>query len=407
MSRKKRYNPKRRGAVVVLVAVALVTLFMCASLAIDVGYICALTAEQQNNADASALAGASGLQDEDAAEADRRAFEFLALNQRPQGYESLDDQLVEYGWWDSVNLVFNAVDDLDDAFAVRVRAARNDARLFFAPLMGHSSTDVSRFATAVGSKPCGGIWGLEGITAGSVNTDSYDSTEGPYAVGTAGDHGSLCSGRGITVEGSFDVNGDIMTGLGYPLIVNGSSGRVTGLTTSGIEDIEPPPADLGDAVYTNDNAAIGLTENGRSPWARGGGWNLRVSGDNLTIPGGTYYFDSIALSGGATLTTDGPVTFYVGGDIDATGGALLNSGQDPSALTIMSLGDNVKLAGGSVFYGSILAPLAEVKVTSNAEYFGALVARFVKLGGDFTAHVDESLPLAQPWFTPPPPILVE
>jgi hypothetical protein len=170
---------QRRGAVIVLVVVSLATLLICAALAIDVGFICALTAEQQNNADASSLAGASGLREATWEEAQQRALEFLALNQTPQKYLSLDDQIIEFGWWDSVAMKFYPADDLDKAFAVRVRAARNGAGLFFARIMGHHTTDVSRVAVALGSKPCGGIWGLEGIRFGSIQTDSFDSTVSP------------------------------------------------------------------------------------------------------------------------------------------------------------------------------------------------------------------------------------
>ena len=118
--------------------------------------------------------------------------------------------------------------------------------LFFAGLAGHPETDVWRSATSGGSKPCAGIWGLEGIKAGSISSDSFNSTVGPYDATTAGNQGNLCSARGITVEGSFEVDGDVMTGFGYPLVVNGSSGQITGLTTSRITDVEAPSFDFGD-----------------------------------------------------------------------------------------------------------------------------------------------------------------
>ena len=397
---------RRRGVVIVLVAASLLTLLLFACLAVDVGYICALTAEQQNNADATALAGASGLQDEDWREAHNRSINTLELNQTPQGFHSLHDQIIEFGWWNPADNTFNLVDDLEEAFAIRVRAARNNTQLFFAGLAGIMETDVWREAVSVGSKPCGGIWGLEGITAGSISTDSFDSTVGSYDEATAGHKGNLCSARGITVEGSFEVDGAVMTGFGYPLVVNGVAGQITGLTTSSIRDVEAPPAEFGDVAVTNNNGDITLTDGGTSPWIHDG-WDLKVTSDNLTIPGGTYYFDSISLSGGATITLDGPVVFYVAGPINATGGALLNMAQDPSALTIISSGSDIKLAGGVDFHGSILAPYAEVKLTGNAHYYGALVARFVKMAGDFSAHVDESLPLSKAWLAPPAPTLVK
>ena len=108
MNRSTRGNQsnRRRGAVVVLVAVSLITLFIFAALAVDVGYICALTAEQQNNADATALAGAGGLQDDDWKAALRHAKYILGKNQQPQGYRSLEDQIIEVGIWNSVTQEF-------------------------------------------------------------------------------------------------------------------------------------------------------------------------------------------------------------------------------------------------------------------------------------------------------------
>ena len=398
---------QREGAVIVLVVVSLLTLLVCAALAVDVGYICALTAEQQNNADAASLAGASGLQDEGWEAGYGRALENLGLNQKPQGYLSLDDQVIELGWWDSVAQTFNPVDDPEDAFAVRVRAARNNANLFFARVMGHDKTDVRRSAVALGSQPCGGVWGLEGIRFGSIQTDSFDSTVAPYSETNAGDNGNLCSGRGIEGDGSFEVNGDVMTGYGYQLLIDGISGQITGLTSSTVGPVEPPPYGFGNVAVVNDNATIGLTDRGVSPWGRGTLALSFGSSDNLTLAGGTYYFNSIALTGGATITVTGPATFYVTGNISASGGALLNSTGNPGVLSIICTGKEVKFGGGVDFHGSILAPLATVTIGGNAEYYGALIGRRLVLNGDITIHVDESLPLNKPWHDPAPPVLVQ
>ena len=48
MESKRLRVSRRRGVVIVPVTICLVTLFLCAALAVDVGYICALTTEQQN-----------------------------------------------------------------------------------------------------------------------------------------------------------------------------------------------------------------------------------------------------------------------------------------------------------------------------------------------------------------------
>lgn len=399
---------RRRGAVAALVAISMVTLILFASLAVDVGWICTLCAEMQNTADAGALAGAIALRQEDSDGAIARAYEILGRNLRQLGYGSLDDQVVEIGRWDSVHQTFTALDpaEWEDAFAVRARARRPDAPLFFAAIIGRYSTDVWREAVAAGSGPCEGIWGLEGVTVGSVHTDSYNSTEGAYVEAMAFENGDVCSGRGVTVMGSKEIEGDIMAGLGYGVTVNGASGFITGITTSTLEGVAPPSVAPGDIAYTNDNAVIGLTDDGRSPWKKSG-WHLdTAANDELVIPPGEYYLDSIRLTGGSTIVITGPTTIYVSGDIDAIGGAFVNTTMDPANLTIISLGSNVKISGGAGFYGAIVAPYAEVTLSGNdTGFYGAVIGQTVALKGDFAFHVDESLVWTK-MFKPPPPMLV-
>ena len=64
-STTKRVPKRRRGAVAVYVAVSIITLLLFASLAVDVGWICALVAEMQNTADAGALSGALALHEDE------------------------------------------------------------------------------------------------------------------------------------------------------------------------------------------------------------------------------------------------------------------------------------------------------------------------------------------------------
>lgn len=397
---------RRRGVTIVLVLVILPVLFICAALAIDVGHVAAVVVEQQNTSDAASLAGASGLQEDDSTAAFRRTYAMISRNQRFQGYHSLEDQIVQLGRWDSVTQVFTLADDLDDAFAVRVRAFRSNTQYFFAGVMGLYSTDVSREAVAVGSRPCRGIWGLEEVTAGSIYTDSYDSTESTYDSLTAGDDGDICSGGSITLSGSFDINGDVMAGFGHPFTIKGNSGTTTGLTTSSVDEVPEFPVELGDVVYSNDNDLIGLTDDGRSPWKKAG-WNLDIQGtDNLTLDPGTYYFDSMTIGGGSSLTVVGPTTIYVSGAVKASGGTIVNETQDPANLTILSTGSELKLGGGTAFYGTIVAPYADVVLSgSSSSFYGALVGKTVDFNGGFEIHIDESLPILDA-FAAPPPMLV-
>jgi hypothetical protein len=399
---------RRRGAVVVFVAVSMITLLLFAALAVDVGWICTLCAEMQNTADAGALAGAIALREEDSDAARARAYEILGENLRRLGYGSLEDQVVEIGIWDSVTQKFMALDPADwgDAFAVRVRARWPEAPLFFAAIAKRYSTDVYRDAVAVGSGPCEGIWGINGVTVGSVHTDSYDSTEGPYDEYTANRNGDICSGRYVTIGGSKEIEGEVMAGFGYGVTVNGGSGYITGMTSSNIQGIGPPNVDPGDAAFINDNELIDSTERGDSPW-KGAGWALdTAANDTLEVPPGTYCLDSIRLTGGSTIAISGPTTIYVRDTVDAIGGAFVNETGDPANLTIIALGPDVKISGGAGFYGSIIAPNADVTLSGNdTGFWGAVIGDRVMLKGDFDFHVDESLAWTK-MFTPPPPMLV-
>jgi hypothetical protein len=394
---------------VVFVVVMLATLFVCAALSIDVGQICAVAAEQQNTADAGALAGSTLLQEKRSEDVIEDVEKLIARNQRFQGYESIEDQVIELGQWDSVNHVFTALspDEWErGAFAVRVRAYRNNLKHFFAGVMGRKATDVSREAVAVGSRDCRGIWGLEGIKAGSIVADSYDSTDGAYDGLTARDNGDLCSGRGITIMGSIDLHGDAMSGFGYPVSVSGSSGEITGITTSRLDDPPAVTVDLSAVEYSNDNHLIGLTSDGRSPFRSP--YYVDISGGaTLELPPGTLYFDSIKLSGGASLTVVGTTTIYVKGNIDATGGTILNKTRSPNDLTIYCTGSAIKLGGGTAFYGGIVAPEADVTLSgTSGTYYGVLIGKTVTFNGGYTIHVDESSPLLDLMPKGPPPMLV-
>ncbi|MCH7596580.1 MAG: hypothetical protein IID35_08475, partial [Planctomycetes bacterium] len=236
---------RRRGAVVAFVAISLVTLLLCASLAVDVGYICALTAEAQNNADAAALAGASALK-ESTSDFRARALDMLARNQATQGFQSLDDQIIEAGRWDKATMTFSSLPDSQSASAnaVRVRSVRADVALYFASVMGHDTTTVQREAVALVTPSCQGIWGIDSVTVpGSVTIDSWDSTTGPYDPGTHNHNGDVCSNGTVTVSGSADVFGDV---LASDIILNGGALTISGFTEETVNLAIAPPPNFGD-----------------------------------------------------------------------------------------------------------------------------------------------------------------
>jgi hypothetical protein len=384
------------------------TLMIFASLAVDVGYICALTAEAQDNADAGCLAGASAIHEGAYDNYKYRALELITQNQKYQGFSSSEDQIIEIGRWDRSTETFSTLDGEDGVSkvnAIRVVAKRNNAPLFFASVIGHDTTDVWREAVAMVAPTCGGVWGLEEVKVpGNVLVDSYYSTEGAYSAGSAYENGDVCSNGPLTVAGSIEIHGDT---LGAPVVVSGGKALITGYIDELTSPVTIPAVDFGDVDTNNDNATIGLTDLGNDPFPFGN-WELQIkANDNLTLTGGKYYFTSIGFDAAkhsqvpGSITVTGPTEMYVLGNIGLTAQGTFNTLADPHNLSIYCAGTSVSITGGAEFYGTITAPNADVVMAGNADMYGALIGKTVKLAGSFNFHVDESLPLVHSLKKPP------
>ncbi len=384
---------ERRGVVAVVVVVMLTTLLMFGALAVDVGYICALTAEMQNTADAGALAGASALRAGVYDEWDDRAYSVISMNQEHQGFQSLDTQTVELGRWDKPTMTFTAMDPTlaASANAVRVVSRRNDVSLFFAPIIGHNATDVAREAVALVTPSCAGLWGLSDVTVpGSVSIDSFNSTGGDYDAMAANADGDLCSNGTITVQGNATIEGDV---LAIEVVLNGGSMDISGVSEEADLAVTADAVDFGDVATVNDNALIPLTDNGAVAFNAADKFLKIPANDNLTLPAGTYYMKNITFDSPSTLSIAGPVTIYMYGDFDASGSGTINTTMNPADFTIMSSGTTVTIQGQVSFYGTIYAPNATVLLRGNADYYGAILADSIDFGGNFSFHLDESINL--------------
>jgi hypothetical protein len=392
-----RSIPCRRGAVVPLVAIAIVVLLSFVALAVDGGLIYFATSQMQRAADASALAGASGLMDGGSV-ARQRSIESAGRNQVIGHAVSSQELDVVIGNWSGADRLFTETPDegVDDVLpnAVHVTGDRPNIGLFFAPVMGTSVTHVRRGAVAVsGAGNCAGVWGLEGVTTdGDILTDSYDPEAGHYGPGNMRPHGDICSCGDIIVNGSGNIHGDTIYGEGHAFIPYGTSYEVTGVIDDHYCETPSFDVDYADAAINNDNATIGRTFRGRDPF-NGSHWDLYVSGnDHLTLNGGTYYFTSALLEGQAYLEILGPTTIYVdGGPATFTGGGVINTTQEAGDLIIYANGDTVNLSGNSAFYGGVVAPQSTVILEGTTDFFGTILARVLDIDGDATIHVDEAL----------------
>jgi hypothetical protein len=385
---------RRRGGVAPLVAIALVMLLSFVALAVDAGYIYVSRAQMQRAADASALAGASALLEGDDA-AIARALE--AADRNPVGGTpvSPEEATVIIGSWEAVAGEFYPESEYDRVSpnAVRVIGTRLDVPLFLARIMGASTTDVIRDATAVsGGGICAGVWGLEGVGGqGTINTDSYNADDGPYGSGKINGHGDICSCQDIDLGGDVEIHGDVVWGEGYSLNTSGSSYEIWGHKHWQRCADFVPPFDMEGAADDNDNDTIGLTDHGDSPF-RGHGCDLDLREyDNLTLNGGRYYFTSMTLRAQSTLTIAGPTEIYVSGPAKLAGGGIVNVSEDPADLVIYSTGNTMDLSGNEGFYGAVIAPTTHIELVGTGDFYGTILGRTVEANGTAFVHVDERL----------------
>jgi hypothetical protein len=378
----------------VLVAVSMILLLSMVALAVDIGLIYVAVGEMQNTADASALAGASGLVEHAVR---TRVHEYGALNpvlRRPVLPSELD---VTIGNWDGILRTFTPTPDegVNGVLpnAVRVEGTRENIALYFAPVIGHYFSQAQRAATALGGGGrCAGIWGLDGVLVnGDVVTDSYDSNAGPYGPGNIRPNGDLCSCRDIKTHGGVSIEGDAMYGEGYAFLPTGSSYEVLGYVGPHYCTSPNINVDYAGAALANNNSLIPQTYLGHKA-LNGQSKLLRLtSDDHLTLPPGTFYFSSVTLLGQSYIEITGPTTIYIDGNAVLTGGGVVNVTGDPRNLTLYVRGPDIKLGGTATFYGSLVAPTATVTTLGTFNAYGTLLSQYLECLGDAQFHVDEGL----------------
>lgn len=390
----------RRGNVIVLAALLMTLLVGLVAFAIDCGIIVLARTQLQSAADAGAMAGAAALSDgpTDAQTAAQSAAQANVVGGASVSVvPALDIQL---GTWDKDALTFTTLigDAQAAANAVRVTCQVNHTRgnslkLFFAPIFGFSSSDVSALATATrASVNCGPFVGLNYVTiSGGSYTDSYNSDNGAYTYGAAGDKGHVCSNGKITLSGGATVvNGDAHPGTASTVSMSGGS-SVVGSTKPLESPLTEPAVNPGDAATANNNANIPKSAQNKAPLDADGDFKLS-GGDMVTVPPGTYYFSTLTLSGGASISITGKTIIYVTGNVDVSGGSILNSTQLPVNCQLYGMGSKVVLSGSSQWYGVVYAPTADItRSGGSSDFFGMAVGKSLTLSGGGGCHYDESL----------------
>jgi len=232
-----------------------------------------------------------------------------------------------------------------------------------------------------------GLWGIDSLTGnGGVVVDSFDPAKGLWDEDTNnGDRGSIGSNLDIVSNGNIEVNGDVGYGPLGSYTVNGGAGIVTGGTYKLPEPRYFPP--LPD--FTVGSTTINATSTtSLSPGLYG---TLRMNnGDVATLSGGTYYFDDIAMTGGAIVVT-GPVTIYVKSGLSIAGQGIIHPvGTDPQDVKILYSGTSTaSLVGGSEAFIELYAPEATVTLGGGGEHHGSFIGKDLVIGGDAHIHFNE------------------
>jgi len=230
------------------------------------------------------------------------------------------------------------------------------------------------------------------ISGGGI-TDGYNSGYGPYDPAAIDSTGSIATNGNIVLSGgSTVVKGDAAAAG------TNSGGSVTGTRTGGATPFPAP-------------ATLACPAGGYTPSVPGGAgisYNpatgvLTVSGGkNITLSypaAGYYYFSSMVLSGGSTVTMNAGgahVDIYIDNKLDLSGGGIINTASLPPALSVWACGNPASpqgwtLSGGSGAYFSVYAPNHAITVSGSGDIYGALVGASLTSSGGSKIHYDEGL----------------
>ena len=376
-----RASPRRRGSALVYVTSAMVALLAFASLAVDVGHVYVVKSELQLAADAAARYGATGIE---LGVSTAQSYAVDAANDNnADGTAVVIDPAadVEFLHWNKSDRTYVVLSGpaRSTANALRVTASRTAAngggvQLMFSRVLGKTSQDVRASSIAyIEQRRPSGIIGLSGITLNN-NTfvASYNSAANTNPnASTASSSGSLGSNGTITGGSNNTVQGNVALGPSAPsptgVTISGSTVRLGSPLTA--------PADPAWTPVTNPN---GIPQ------------NYTASG-SVTLPGGTYWFTSIAVRG--SLRFSGPAVLNVNGPIMVSG-SLQPLSQIPADLRINQLGDNAfndDDFNGMDIVADIVAPRADFFAKNNLTFRGRMIVDRIQVLNNADFYYDLNL----------------
>jgi len=250
---------------------------------------------------------------------------------------------------------------------------------------------------------------------GTAQTDAYDSRlgtwnsqavnndgAGPYALGG----GDVGSNMGIKLNGSSGtIRGNAIPGPLHETVTSGTP-TIWGDVFPRRREIPIPVVPLSDfeaALAVNDNeATFGAGMGNKGPYDARTMSLAGKGGETITLTGGTYFFTSLQLNGGATLEVTGPTTIYITDSFNTSGGTLTNASGVPSDLVIyahpyplpkgtVAPNPGIKFGGGAGSAMAVYAPEVPIVVSGNGDVYGAILGSTITVTGDSSFHYDKAL----------------
>lgn len=248
----------------------------------------------------------------------------------------------------------------------------------------------------------------DGITSnGGIRIDAFDSRTGNRVLGAADIATNSIEKGSIRLNSSALVDGTVWAGEGgniddttqFPGRTWGTDNVVWknwSVTTEGEKQlagqVELPEVDIPDGSKKDEKIKLNWKGGQVEP---GMYEELQATSTGVAeLTPGQYYFDSVKLSGSASLAVAGdqPAIIYVRDKLQITGGSLSNSSKTPRNLIfVLGPGADVNIAGGAEAYAVFYGPKAEIKITGGSRVYGAAVAEEINLSGGPSFTYDVSL----------------
>jgi len=229
--------------------------------------------------------------------------------------------------------------------------------------------------------------------AGIVGLTNVQLSGEPVIAGT---NASVFSNGDIVMDGLVTVGLDLMS-VGNVIPHDGHN--VMGAIIEGLAPISvlDPSDAVAAAALDNDNDLIPCVPfndglDCRDALTSDGILDL-ANTDELTLPGGTYWFREIHIDGSARLNVDGNATIYL------ENGGQLNSFTTATSLTVISAtsSQSIEFNGATAVNLDVYAPYATVLFTGDQQFSGSVVGGDVRLSG--SASVTTNRDALAPWIT--------